>query len=64
MILQHQPNKSIQNYSYEKKRERYQKDSKYKSCRELGKKHEEWTVDKIIDRQKTLLKWAVERWPY
>jgi|GEM_PF-5454898 len=57
-------NKSIQNYSYEKKRERYQKDSKYKSCRELGKKHEEWTVDKIIDRQKTLLKWAVERWPY
>ena len=56
-------NKSIQNFSFQQKKKRYMKDSRFKSVREVGENYDEWGVKEILDRHNKLIKWALKRWP-
>jgi len=56
-------NKSLQNFGFEKKKQRYKDDSRFKSVREVGENYDKWGIDEILDRQKRLIKWAKTRWP-
>ena len=54
---------SVQNKSYQHKREVFKKDAMFKSAREVSTEFEDWTQDSIVARGKILADWAVTRWP-
>lgn len=56
-------NSSIGNESLATKRSRYSADSVFKSVREFGLEHSEWTPARLKERGRLLADWAVERWP-
>jgi uncharacterized protein with ParB-like and HNH nuclease domain len=57
-------NTSLGNKIYSEKRERYKKDSMFKTARELADTYVDWTPKTIEKRGKVLAQWAVTRWPY
>lgn len=60
--LSHEMNTSVSNKPYVEKRERYQKDSMFKSARTFADRFSDWTPEKIEKRGIELANWAVKRW--
>ena len=56
-------NSSLQAARYEKKRERYLKESAFTSARALAERWDDWTPDSIFGRSRVLGDWMVQRWP-
>ncbi len=54
-------NISVSNKGYKAKRERYKKDSMFKSVREFAKQPD-WNPNALAKRSRTLAKWACSRW--
>ena len=63
MIISPEMNKGIVGFSYAGKVKKY-KDSRYKVCRDLADNYSTWLPKDIKQREKKLIKWAKERWPY
>lgn len=61
--LSQEMNINVSNKPYGKKRERYRKDSMFKSARTLAEKYADWTPETIEKRGKLLASWALKRWP-
>lgn len=57
-------NSSLGNQSYAVKRERFAKDSKFKSTREFSAKNETWNFEAFRARASDMGDWAVYRWPH
>lgn len=57
-------NSSLGNQAYAVKRERFAKDSKFKSTREFSAHFETWTWEAFRSRAATMGAWAAERWPH
>jgi hypothetical protein len=55
-------NSSVSNKQYSEKRERYRKDSMFKSARAFADKLAEWTPERLEKRGIELADWAVRRW--
>jgi uncharacterized protein with ParB-like and HNH nuclease domain len=56
-------NQSVGSKVYSHKRDKYSKDSMYKTARVLAKDFTSWNSEKITERASILVKWALERWP-
>ena len=56
-------NASVSNKQYSEKRERYRKDSMFKSARTFADKIADWTPERLEKRAAELADWAVKRWP-
>lgn len=57
-------NSSLGNQSYQAKRSRFAKDSKFKSTRELAAKYDSWTGETFRLRAIEMGAWAIGRWPH
>src|SRR6266404_611899 len=60
--LSKEMNAGLSNKPYRDKRERYRKDSMFKSARAFADHFSDWTPDKIEKRGQDLADWAVKRW--
>jgi hypothetical protein len=57
-------NRSVSNKLYKDKRDKYIKDSMFKSSREFAQNFKEWTPELLEKRAEELSKWAAARWIY
>lgn len=57
-------NSGVSNGPFSAKKERYEKDSMFKSTREFAKKYSQWTPVALRNRGRELAEWAVGRWRY
>lgn len=57
-------NSSIQQSSYENKRQRYLMESMFKTPRKVANTYTEWTLESINNRAEEIASWTVERWPF
>lgn len=57
-------NSSLGNQSYAAKRERFAKDSKFKSTREFSAQFQAWNRGEFLTRSKKMGDWAIKRWPH
>jgi hypothetical protein len=57
-------NRSLSNKPYKEKRDKYLKDSMFKSAREFAKSCNDWKPASLLKRAKDLSKWAETRWIY
>ena len=55
-------NTSVSNKPYSEKKERYRKDSMFKSARVFADKIADWTPERLEKRAVELADWAVKRW--
>jgi hypothetical protein len=62
LALSKEMNSGLSNKPYSDKRERYRKDSMFKSARGFADKFADWTPEKIERRGLDLADWAVKRW--
>lgn len=60
--LSQKMNTSVSNKQYSEKRERYRKDSMFKSARTFADKIADWTPERLEKRAVELADWAVKRW--
>jgi hypothetical protein len=56
-------NASVSNEAFAKKKDRYSKDSVFKSVREFAEKYDDWTPATVEARGQELAEWVVQRWP-
>ena len=57
-------NSSLGNQGYDLKKERFSKDSKFKSTRLFADENVHWNHDAFISRSEKIGSWAVQRFPY
>jgi hypothetical protein len=57
-------NSSLGNQAYSAKKERFSKDSKFKSTREFSSAYPAWNSEAFRKRAKVMGEWAVKRWPH
>lgn len=57
-------NSSLGNQAYDIKRERFSKDSKFKSTREFSTQFHSWNWEAFRQRAEVMGVWAAERWPH
>lgn len=57
-------NSSLGNQPYASKRDRFAKDSKFKSTREFSAKFDVWNAENFRIRSKEMGEWAAARWPH
>jgi hypothetical protein len=57
-------NSSLGNQAYSAKKDRFSKDSKFKSTREFSAKFDSWNWEAFRVRSKEMGEWAVGRWPH
>ncbi|MBW9059177.1 DUF262 domain-containing protein [Agrobacterium pusense] len=57
-------NSSLGNQPYHLKRDRFAKDSKFKSTRDFSDKFPVWNWEAFRVRSKAMGEWAVQRWPH
>jgi hypothetical protein len=57
-------NSSLGNQPYATKKQRFAKDSKFKSTREFSNKFDKWNRTSFLSRSDEMGTWAVKRWPH
>lgn len=62
--LSEKMNTALSNKSYSDKRNKYLKDSMFKSARVFAERWDNWTPDVLEKRAKGLSAWASSRWPH
>jgi uncharacterized protein with ParB-like and HNH nuclease domain len=60
--LSQQMNISLSNKPYADKRDKYKRDSMFKSARDFADKYNDWTPEKLEKRALDMATWAVNRW--
>jgi hypothetical protein len=60
--LSKEMNAGLSNKPYSDKRERYRKDSMFKSARTFAEKFADWTPERIAKRGEEMSAWAAKRW--